>query len=58
VKCCTALLHSSFVNIYLGLKLHISLDLLLKILQNVAVMAAAAAALSVVVVSQFQDGLT
>jgi len=52
-------LHSSFVNIYLGLKFHVSLDLFLKILQNVAVMAAAAAAaLSVVVVSQFQDGLT
>jgi hypothetical protein len=57
VKCCTALLHSSFVNIYLGLKFHVSLDLLLKILQTLAVMAAAAA-LSVVVVSQFQDGLT
>jgi len=53
VECCTTFLHSSFVNIYLGLKFDISLDLLLKILQNVAVMAAAA--LSVVVVSQFQD---
>jgi len=53
------MLHSSFTNIYLGLKFHVSLDLLLKILQTVAVMAAAAAAaLSVVVVSQFQDGLT
>jgi hypothetical protein len=57
VKCCTTLLHSSFVNIYLGLKFHVSLDLLLKILQSVALMAAAAA-LSVVVVSRFQDGLT
>jgi len=57
VKCCTALLHSSFVNIYLGLKFHVSLDLLVKILQTVAVMAAEAA-LSVVVVSRFQDGLT
>jgi len=51
------MLHSSFANIYLGLKFHVSLDLLLKILQTAAVMAAAAA-LSVVVVSQFQDGLT
>jgi len=57
VKCHTTLLHSSFVNIYLGLKFHISLDLPLKILQTAAVMVAAAA-LTVVVVSRFQDGLT
>jgi hypothetical protein len=50
VNCCTALLHSSFVNIYLGLKFHVSPDLFLKSLQTAAVMAAAAA-LSVVMVS-------
>jgi hypothetical protein len=57
VKWHTTLLHSSFVTIYLGLKFHVFLELLLKILQTVAVMVAAAM-LSVVVVSRFQDGLT
>jgi hypothetical protein len=51
------LLHSSSVNIYLALQFHVSLNLLLKILQTAVVMAAGAT-LSVVVVSQFQDGLT
>jgi hypothetical protein len=50
------LLHSPFVNVYLGLKFHVPLDLLLKILET-AVVVAAVGVLSMVV-SGFQDGLT
>jgi hypothetical protein len=66
VKRCITLLPSSFVNVYLGLKFHPSLDLLLRILEMVeaaVVMAAeatAVAAVSVVaavVVLGFQNGV-
>jgi hypothetical protein len=47
------LLHSSFVNIYLGLKFQISLYLLLRMVQTAADVAAAKV-LSVVVASGFK----